>query len=534
MKEQKIRHLATSLLDTFQRHCERPAMDVSGKCYTWGETATYSEAVASALREAEGGYVALFGYRTLEAYTGMFGIILSGKAYTPLNPRFPAERNRKMVEASGALEMVLAPECVESFRSFAGSIRPLKVICHGEMNQFEGLIEEFPNHTFLFTEPLLGEPWSLPDAGMQPDSEKPVYLLFTSGTTGDPKGISVSGKNLKFYLNYTLNRYGINEFDRMSQMFDLTFDLSVHDIFLAATSGACLCVVPERSLMGPAKFIREKELTLWFSVPAVVMFMSKMRMLKADAFPSLRYSLFCGEALPAKSTELWQKAAPNSILENLYGPTEATIAFTNYRWNSDRSPEESIHGVVPIGTAFEGLRTAILKENGSLAGMDEPGELLLGGEQVTDGYFRNRALTEEKFITLEENNRWYRTGDLVQMDASGCLFYLGRIDDQIQVRGHRVELQEIDQVLREASGRELAISVPVTGESGSVESIAGFVEGIESDRMKKEILSHCRNSLADYMVPSDIRFIDTFPLNSNGKIDRKELTKRFKHRSEAK
>jgi len=527
MTEQNIQHLASSLVETFNRFKERPGIDVNNRCYTWGETAKLSGSVAQALEGTEGEYVSLFGYRSIEAYSGIFGIILAGKAYTPLNPKFPAERNRLMLTSSGAKQMVLAPECVESFRAIAGSVEELLVICHGEHKLFEGLDTEFPNHLFLFTEPVQEELFSLAPSNPEPDSDKPVYLLFTSGSTGAPKGVSVNGKNLKFYLNYTLNRYQINEFDKISQMFDLTFDLSVHDIFLAAMSGGCLCVVPERVLMGPAKYIREKELTLWFSVPAIVMFMSKFRMLKPDVFPSLRYSLFCGEALPAKSAELWQNAAPDSIVENLYGPTEATIAFTNYRWNSETSPAESINGVVPIGTAFDGLRTAILKDDRSLAEVGESGELLLGGDQVTDGYFQNRELTDEKFITLDDDKRWYRTGDLVEEDSSGCLYFLGRIDDQIQVRGHRVELQEIDQVLREASGTELAVSIPVKGESGNIESIAGYLQLPDSQSLRKKILEHCRKSLANYMVPSDLQFIDTFPLNSNGKIDRKELINRY-------
>lgn len=527
MSEQKIEHLASSLVNAFTRFKERPGIDVNNRCYTWGETAKLSGSVAKALEGTDGEYVSLFGYRSIEACSGIFGIILAGKAYTPLNPRFPAERNRKMLAASGAKQMVLAPECVESFCSIAGSAEELLVICHGDRTLFDGLEPEFPNHQFLYTETVQDEPVSLKPLDPAPDSDKPVYLLFTSGSTGAPKGVSVNGKNLKFYLNYTLNRYQINEFDKISQMFDLTFDLSVHDIFLAALSGGCLCVVPERVLMGPAKYIREKELTLWFSVPAIVMFMNKFRMLKPDAFPSLRYSLFCGEALPARSAELWQNAAPNSIVENLYGPTEATIAFTNYRWNSETSPAESINGVVPIGTAFDGLRTAIMKDDKSLAAVGESGELLLGGDQVTDGYFQNRELTKEKFITLDEEKRWYRTGDLVEEDTAGCLYYLGRIDDQIQVRGHRVELQEIDQVLRDASGTELAVSIPVKGESGNVESIAGYIQLPESQSLRVKILEHCRKSLANYMVPSDLQFIDTFPLNSNGKIDRKELINRY-------
>lgn len=528
MSNPNIRHLGASLFDAFQQFKDRPGIDVDNRCYSWGETGKMSNSIANELEGREGTYVALLGYRSIEAYTGIFGIILSGRAYTPLNPRFPAERNRKMLTASGAKQMILTPECVDSFRSFASTVEPLEVICHGELSSFNNLPSEFPDFHFRFVDPNQNSfNLQLSDSNSDSDPEKPVYLLFTSGSTGAPKGVSVSEKNLTYYLNYTIDRYSVNEFDKISQMFDLTFDLSVHDIFTAALSGGCLCVVPERSLMGPSKYIQKKECTLWFSVPAVVMFMSKMRMLKPNSFPSLRYSLFCGEALPVKSAELWQEAAPNSVVENLYGPTEATIAFTNYRWDPETSPNQSVNGVVPIGTAFEGLETAILKSDGSFATVGEQGELLLSGLQVTNGYFRNRDLTEEKFKRFDGEKWWYCTGDLVEEDGDGCLYYLGRIDDQIQVRGHRVELQEIDQALREASGTQLAVSIPVKGESGNVESIAGYVQLNQADGLKKIIIDKCRNILAEYMVPSDLRFIDTFPLNSNGKIDRKELINRY-------
>lgn len=171
------------------------------------------------------------------------------------------------------------------------------------------------------------------------------------------------------------------------------------------------------------------------------------------------------------------------------------------------------------------MQVVIVDEQKKIVKTGGSGELLLSGTQVTSGYHRAPDITEKKYIQLPEtgNQIWYRTGDLAELDEEGCLYYLGRIDDQVQVLGHRVELQEIDRVLRDASGTELAIAVPVRGDSGTVDKIEAFVQMKESVEMRKEILKACRNNLPDYMIPSQIYFMKNFPLNVNGKIDRNKI-----------
>ncbi|MGA8480647.1 MAG: AMP-binding protein [Chthoniobacterales bacterium] len=348
--------------------------------------------------------------------------------------------------------------------------------------------------------------------------------MFTSGSTGQPKGVPIAQSNVRSYLQYVCNRYDMDETDRFSQEFDLTFDLSVHDMFVCWERGACLFSVPETSVMAPAKFIREHQLTMWFSVPSVIGVLARMRLLPPGCFPSLRYSLFCGEPLAASYAQLWQEAAPNSILENLYGPTETTIAISHYRWNQTGSSEESVNGIVPIGWIFDGQQCSVIDAEQKAVPAGVPGELCLSGSQVTTGYWDEPKKTQEQFVRLPGagERRWYRTGDMVQQDANGCLYYLGRVDNQVKIRGYRVELQEIEAVLRRACDTEQVVSIAWPVEHGSAEGVVAFVAGVaalDADR----VLDYCSKILPGYMVPRTIYLCDEMPLNANGKIDRPRL-----------
>jgi amino acid adenylation domain-containing protein len=500
-----------------------PALELGNEVLSYEELWNYSGRITACLKgglEPSEGVVAVLASRSVAAYGGILGILGSGRGYVPLNPKFPLERTLVMLKASGCKTLIVGRECAAVFDELMPRLdQPLKVIVPDA--DWKPRVGSMVPHCLVTAAqlPKIADPTDPDVAG-----EATAYLLFTSGSTGVPKGVAVSQSNAVAYMEYAVKRFGMRAGDRCSQNFDLTFDLSVHDLFTCWDAGATLCPYTEQTLT-PATLVDEKALTCWFSVPSVAMFASKLGLLEPGAFPTLRWSLFCGEALSSSLAAAWQAAAKNSILENLYGPTEATIAITWYRWDSQTSPAECVRGLVPIGWPFDGQQVSVVDENLRPVPLGESGELCLGGSQVTHGYLNDPVKTAKSFVHLAHtgNQTWYRTGDLVRQDERGCLFYLGRRDFQVKVNGYRVELQEIDLVLREAARTEMAVAIPWPLSDGSASGIVGVLSGADSDR-DQQIIAACESRLPRYMIPNRIYHLPRMPLNVNGKIDRGKIT----------
>jgi amino acid adenylation domain-containing protein len=517
--------LIDGFVESVNRFPSREALVVDGQSLSYLELQREAAKVAYTILQHEQEtfrLVALLAHRSKTAYASILGILAAGKGYVPLNPKFPIERTQRMLALSGCGMLIVGKEGFEHLPELLVDVnRPLVVILP-DASDARGLLTDFPQHRFVPSEKMASDD----RFSFQPEVSATgiAYLLFTSGSTGQPKGVPIRQSNVRSYVRYICDRYDVNERDRFSQEFDLTFDLSVHDMFVCWERGACLFSVPEKSVMVPAKFIRDHQLTMWFSVPSVIGVLAKMRLLAPGCFPSLRYSLFCGEPLAATSAQLWQQAAPNSVLENLYGPTETTIAISHYRWNKTRSSEQCVNGIVPIGWMFEGQECRVVDEERKPVPPGVLGELCLSGSQVTIGYLNDGKKTQEQFVRLPGDGErlWYRTGDIVKQDANGCLYYLGRADHQVKIRGYRVELQEIEAVLRRACHAEQVVSIAWPVENGSAEGVVAFVSGLEAldhDR----VLADCSKVLPGYMVPRKIYLCDQMPFNANGKIDRTKL-----------
>lgn len=484
---------------SLELHGARPAVVVRNVVTRYADLAPATLALAaelqqSAPREQLTGFLC---HRDESAYRAVLAIMLAGKGYVPLNPKLPLARLTRIAVAAGLRHIIIGPGCERSAQALLSAL--------GETVRGIELQSEID----------AAARWRMPAM----DFSKPAYLLFTSGSTGEPKGVAVSHGNLAAYLNYVTDLYNYGPDDVHSQTFELTFDLSVHDMLCAWTRGGSVVRMSGAELLTPVRVVQRHGITSWFSVPSLGAMAASRGGLPAGAMPSLRVSLFCGEALPASVAHAWGVAAPASTVDNLYGPTEATIAITRYRWDAATSPAQCRRGLVPIGRAFEGQKTLVLGDDGQVLRAAGRGMLLLGGSQLTGSYWRDAENTAEKYQDIE-GERWYLSGDTVELDDTGQLHFVGRGDGQIKFHGHRIELAEVEHALRRAAGTDLAVVLPWPAVETRIEGLTAVVEG-EGDAL--EVLARLREDLPDYMVPQALHFVASMPRNLSGKLDRNAM-----------
>lgn len=514
-----------SLRSGFLRHAqlnpEAAALVVRGETRSYRELESKARRLAAAITQACGGRrperVGLFAYRSETAYTGTLAALFAGATFVPLNPTFPPARTADMIVRADLDTIIVDSVCLPQVSSVLGGSFDIRLILPDAQADAVPQARTLGHDEIAALEPLEVLPPLTP--------EDIAYLLFTSGSTGVPKGVPVTHGNAVHFMDVMSRRYGITPDDRFSQTFDQTFDLSVFDLFMAWSNGACVCSMSSVDLLAPARSISRHHITVWFSVPSVPVLMSRRQNLLPDTLPTLRWSLFCGEPLLQSSAEAWQKAAPNSTVENLYGPTELTIACLVHRWDPATSPAMCRNGVVPIGRPYEGLAVAAVDSDLKPVGEGETGELCVSGPQTTPGYWRAGETTAQRYVEIpvgrRETRRFYRTGDLVARHASGDYVFLGRADQQIKVLGHRIELGEIEAVLRSYPGVEEAVAFGLPAGSASAESVVAFVLGNFGDA--DALIDFSRSSLPPYAVPRRIFPVTEMPLNANGKVDRRAL-----------
>lgn len=503
--------------DSYKFNPEKEALHVDGEGYAYTDLHRMASHLAEVCsHKSEEQFIGIYAHRSMTAFSSVLGILKAGKAYLPLNPKFPHERNKRILELSDVHTIIVGSECVDQFRELLKNITTsLTVIFPENTKEQIGIMGA---HNIITKEHL-----TISLNQIMPVKQNAyAYMLFTSGSTGTPKGVPISHGNVRAYVENVNNILSFSSEDRFSNTFDLTFDLSVHDMFICWSNAAALYSLPEKTLFAPAKYIKQHALTVWFSVPSLALGMQRLRLLKPEAYPMLRTSLFCGEALTVDIATAWQESAPNSAVVNIYGPTEATIGISYYKWQKQADKNPAYNGIVPIGKVFHDQEYLILDENDQAVGDNELGEFYLGGSQVTNTYWKDEAKTEEQFIrSLHPDKVWYKTGDLVKEDQN-LIFFVGRKDHQVKIKGYRVELQEIDHLISKQFGaiEVLSIAHAVSALSGT--KILTFVAG-ETKLMVKDILDYCEHNLPSYMIPEDIVIVPDFPHNTNGKVDRKQL-----------
>lgn len=518
--------LYSGFINSVQRVPDRPALSVAGETLTYAHLYKKARSLAATLAvhkiAREPALTAVFAYRSVTAFAGILGTLMSGHGYVPLNCTFPTERTKAMLRRSGCRTIIVDSESEKQINQIIAGVDHEMAIILPEREDIQELSANWPLHKFIGSKEIAecGE-WR--EVEVSPDAV--AYVLFTSGSTGVPKGVMVTHNNVANYINFIAERFSITQDDRFSQMFEMTFDLSVADMFVAWSRGACVCCPSVKQLINPGRFINDSELTIWFSVPSVPIFMKRLGSLKSGSYNRLRVSMFCGEALPMEVAKAWAEAAPNSIVENLYGPTELTIACMFYRWDSAVTPDQAELGLVPIGEPFPNMVSLVVNDYLEEVNYGETGELLMAGAQIAAGYWNDPEKTSQAFIVPPKKHElYYRTGDRVRKPYAGKpMTYLGRTDNQIKILGHRVELAEIESVVREESGIEgvVAIGWPIT--PGGASGVEVFMQDSTTGASDLKEKVACR--LPNYMVPKRFHLVAKFPLNANGKYDRKALTK---------
>jgi amino acid adenylation domain-containing protein len=497
--------MGTSILSRFiecsTQLPDYPAIFVEDSLYTYGELNSLCSAMCALLKAHDiqkGDRVGVFTENNVYTYASLLGILSCGACYVPLNYDNPVERNMQVIGEAG-IKALLYTEREDKAREL--SVSP-GTACRPLNNRVT------PNPSKL-----------APVDHMHGDL---CYLLFTSGTTGKPKGVPIYHRNLAAFLAMMLDsgRYDFNRNDRFLQMFELTFDLSVFSFLVPLSVGASFYPIPHKGMayLEVADTLETGEITVALMVPSVINYLKPY--FGEMHLPKMRYSLFCGEALYHETLCSWAQCVPRAKIENLYGPTEATIFCLRYEWQRGESPHPQGKGIVPIGRPMEGMDAFIINDSS----MDAEGDLCLSGEQVTLGYWNNPSKTAEVFGTTKNGQKFYRTGDLCKIDHAGNFLYLGRIDNQVKIDGHRVELEEIEFHARVFCGDNQVIAAVHTSEAG-FHSILLFIESAKA--LGKGLEGHLKKHLPDYMIPKEIITVNLFPLNSNGKIDRKALINKY-------
>ncbi len=456
--------------------------------------------VARALQGAgvrPGDRVAIWLPKGAEAVAAMQAVLRLGAAYVPIDVLSPPARASVVIRDCGVRAVVGRPDAAPRLEGADGV-------------------------AFLAASGLQGDALAafssepLPRVPIAPDDL--AYILYTSGSTGRPKGVCISHANALAFVDWAVEAIGARESDRFSSHAPFHFDLSVLDLYAAFSVGAAVCLVPEGAAYAAehlVRFIREERITVWYSVPSAITLMMEHGDLLASSPGTLRALLFAGESFPMKYLRRLREAWPQLVMWNLYGPTETNVC-TAYQVPSPIDPDWTS---IPIGHAVSGDR-CWAQASGGEAQVGEEGELMVQGPTVFPGYWGQPPRSDGA----------YATGDIVRVGADGEFHFLGRRDNMVKVRGHRIELGEVESaLLHHASIREAAAIV--VGEGLSARLVAFLAIGEDPAPTLLDVKRVCAQRLPRYMIPDDAVPLVDLPRNRNGKVDRQALAASVAERS---
>ncbi|MFC5045343.1 AMP-binding protein [Aquimarina hainanensis] len=428
-------------------------------------------------------------------YASILALWFEGKAYVPVNPLTPKERNVHVFELTNSIYVLDSSEKSIYEDSFT-------VITTATLQN---------NGSASKPKPV--------------NKEDIAYILFTSGTTGVPKGVPITFHNVESLVNAVDadSEFNLVSSDRCLQMFELTFDFSVVTYLFPLLKGASIYTIPSNAIkyLQVFRLMETYKLTVLTMVPSIINY---LRPYYSEIIaPEVRYCSFGGGALHADIAAEWSECISNARIFNYYGPTEFTVYSGYYPYDAV-SATKAHNGIISIGRELAGVRYMIVDADNNEVAVGETGELCLIGDQLTAGYWKNKERNEVSFFNFDEKGkqlRAYKTGDLCFVDEEGDFMYVGRADFQVKIRGYRVELAEIEYHAKTVVQKKVNIvALDITNSLGNAElGLAIESEVFELDAM----IAYMKKKMPPYMIPTHYKFVDEFPHSINGKINRKEL-----------
>ncbi|MBI5624519.1 MAG: amino acid adenylation domain-containing protein [Elusimicrobia bacterium] len=483
--------LAGCLDRAFREHPDLPAVSCRGRTLTYRELHAEAASIAAALRKAgvgPGHRVGLYLHRSISAVAAAHACLMLGAAYVPIDPQNPWARVLGLLEDCGASTLAAESRLLPRGRSRAGRLRVLAV-------------DRVPVSR-RSSAPL-----------RRAKSSDQAYILYTSGSTGKPKGVLMADRNAMAFVEWAVSEFRLRSSDRLANLAPFQFDLSIFDIFSSASACASLHIIPYPDSLFPAKvgrFLVRERTTAFYTVPSVLSSISALETFRPGAFPDLRLLLFAGEVLPPRVLAAWQELAPNAVFYNLYGPTETNVCL----FHRVRRPYPAQGPAIPIGRPLPGTSVRVVADGGARCRPGGRGELLVKGPTVMLGYANGEGGPGE--------GGFYRTGDIVSLAKDGAYRFWGRRDDQVKVRGCRVDLKEVEAALNSLPGIAVSAVTPV-GE-GERRSLTAHVAAKPGSRVTEAgVVKALALVLPSYMLPSKVAVLPDLPRLATGKLDRRSL-----------
>lgn len=485
-------NLIDDILKAFNKYAPNKAFVIEDIAYTYGQLSTTVLRIITQIKNRKEKIIGVVGENNLETYSSILAILICGKTYVILHPAYPKQRNWEIAKKAN-----------------------IHFVLH--TGKLYKLIPENQDKEPVYTD-MQQKVSKMPDVCIC--ETVTAYILFTSGSTGEPKGVPISHKNLNaFYNAYKRLGWVLNENDRMLQMFELTFDVSIVSYLYPLTLGASIYTVSTEGI----KYINIIDLMERHNLTFAAVAPSLLQLLRPYfseiQLPLLKYLIVTAEASDVELLSAFRRCAPNAELVNLYGPTEGTIYCTAYP-----IPQTSCkhhNGMAAIGKPFNGIDVLIIDEHGHPLSSGEIGELWISGKQVMDGYWSSPDKSTECLVDFSNGKRYYKTGDLCFIDTDGDIIYCGRKDSQIKLHGFRIELSEIEYVANSFfDGKHRVVVVPKYSEDHQCE-LHLVIEATQIDQPALE--KYLKGKLPFYMIPKQIHHLQHFPLNNSSKTDRKKI-----------